>query len=131
MMSTVVTNNRISGLRELLGPAVSLSWPSGSKGENKKWKHRTLADMDDAAYLAKLGKAGNIGVVLGEVSNGLVTIDFDDESYVNGFLEANPLLTQTLRTHGRRGCNIWVRCSGAYAPSQKLKNVTGAEIGEW
>jgi hypothetical protein len=69
-------NDRIERLCELLGPAVLLPWSAGSKGGNKKWKHRQLADMNDATYLAKLEKAGNIGVALGKVSSGLVTIEW-------------------------------------------------------
>jgi hypothetical protein len=125
------TNDRIEHLLELLGPALLLPWPAGSKGGNKKWKHRQLADMNDATYLAKLAKPGNIGVSLGAVSNGLVTIDIDDDSHVEPFLEANPLLRHTLRTAAQRGCNIWVRCVGEYPRSCKLKNQCGNEIGEW
>src|SRR5215472_3873941 len=130
-MSTLATSNRISHLRELLGPAVLLPWPPGSKGDSRRWKHLQLADMDDVSHLTKLQRAGNIGVALGQVSNGLITIDFDQDSYVDAFLAANSLLADTLRTRGRRGCNIWVRCSGGYPASQKLKNSSGDEIGEW
>jgi hypothetical protein len=87
--------------------------------------------MNDGNHLAKLAKAANIGIALGKVSNGLVTIDLDQDSYVDAFLGANPLLTKTLRTRGSRGCNVWVRCSSGYPPSQKLKNSSGDEIGEW
>jgi hypothetical protein len=78
-------SNRICHIRELLGPAVLLPWPSGSKASRKKWKHLQLIDMDDSRHLAKLEKAGNIGVALGRVSNGLVTIDLDQDSYVETF----------------------------------------------
>ena len=130
-MSTVATTDRISHLRDLLGPAVLLPWASGSKGDSRRWKHLQLADMDDVSHLTKLHRAGNIGVALGQVSNGLVTIDFDQDSYAETFLTANPLLADTLRTRGRRGCNIWVRCSSAYPESQKVKNSAGDQIGEW
>jgi hypothetical protein len=82
-------------------------------------------------YLAKFERDCNVGVALGKASNGLVTIDFDDECSADCFLEANPLLTTTLRTRGSRGCNIWIRCSGGHPPSQNLKNSPGNEIGEW
>jgi hypothetical protein len=82
-------------------------------------------------YLAKLEKKCNIGVALGEVSNGLVTIDLDGDRYVDCLLEANPLLATTLRTRGRRGCNIWLRCNGSYPPSCKLKDASGRKVGEW
>src|SRR6266487_1049246 len=124
-------NGRIEQLSELLGPALLLPWPAGSKGTRRKWKHLQLTDMNDNGYLESLEKAGNIGVALGRVSNGLVTIDLDQDRYVDEFLAANPLLTSTLRTRGSRGCNIWVRCSDGYPASQKLKNSSGAEIGEW
>ena len=130
-MNALAATDRVSYLVGLLSPAVLLPWPSGSKGSRKKWKHLQLIDMDDSGHLSKLEKAGNIGVALGKVSNGLVTIDFDQDSYVETFLGANPLLANTLRTCGSRGCNIWVRCSHGYPPSQKLKNLSGDQIGEW
>lgn len=122
---------RISHLLELLGPTVLLPWPAGSKGGDRKWMHRRLTDMNDDSYLAKLKKAGNIGVALGKASSGLVTIDLDDDNYVDAFLQANPLLTQTLRTRGSRGCNIWLRCSDEYPPSGNLTDLSGTKIGEW
>ena len=102
-------NAKISHLLELLGPAVLLPWASRSKGDRRKWKHVRLADMKDDKHLAKLEKAGNIGVALGKVSDGLISIDFDDGYYADCFLEANPLLAATLRTGAYRGCNIWIR----------------------
>ena len=124
-------SDRISHILGLVGPALLLPWPARSKAGRRKWKHLQLTDMNDGNHLAKLAKAANIGIALGKVSNGLVTIDLDQDSYVDAFLGANPLLMKTLRTRGSRGCNIWVRCSGEYPPSQKLKNSTGDEIGEW
>src|SRR5438105_1557088 len=130
-MNATANNRRIEHLLELLGPAVLLPWPAGSKGGNKRWKHRQLADMNDATYLGKLRKAGNIGVALGNVSGGLVTIDIDDNECAHAFLQANPPLTETLRTAAQRGCNIWLRCSDDYPPSCKLKDQCGNQVGEW
>ena len=124
-------NTRIEHLRELLGPAVLLPWPARSKGNRTKWKHLKLNDMNDHGHLTKLEKAGNIGVALGEVSGGLVTIDIDEDTIVDRFLEANPPLKQTLRTRGSRGCNIWLRCTTDYPSSCKLKDESGNEVGEW
>jgi hypothetical protein len=87
--------------------------------------------MDELSYRSKLERAGNIGVALGQVSNGLVTIDLDHESYVDAFLAVNPLLSNTLRTTAQRGCNIWLRCAADYPRSCQLRNPTGDEIGEW
>jgi hypothetical protein len=130
-MSTAATNNRISHIVELLGPAVLLAWPSGSKGSRKKWKHLQLTNMSDQAYLARLEKSGNIGVALGRVSNGLVTIDLDCEDCVNPLLDANPLLRNTLRTAAERGCNIWVRCGSEYPRSCSLTDPSARKIGDW
>ena len=129
-MSTTAKVSRASHLLQLLGPAVLLPWPSGSKGNCRKWKHLRLADMNDE-YLAKFERDCNVGVALGKASNGLITIDFDDECSADCFLEANPLLMTTLRTRGSRGCNIWIRCSSNYPASCKLKDLSGKEIGEW
>lgn len=87
--------------------------------------------MDRGSYRTKLERAGNIGVALGRVSDNLVTIDFDKDSYVQAFLAVNPPLGDTLQTRAARGCNIWVRCSGGYPPCRQLKNESGTEIGEW
>src|SRR5215471_19398186 len=113
-MSTPVTTNRLSHLCELLGPAILLPWATRSKGNRRRWKHLQLSDMADPSHLAKLAKAGNIGVALGKVSDGLVTIDLDQDGYVDTFVEANPSLANTLRTRGSRGCNIWVRFRGGF-----------------
>ena len=130
-MRTVVMDDRISHILDLVGPALLLPWPRKSKGTKRRWKHLELTAMDDEGHLAKLRDAGNIGVALGRVSEGLVSIDLDQSSYVDAFLEANPLLRNTLRTKARRGCNIWVRCAAEYPPAQRLKNLSGEEIGEW
>jgi hypothetical protein len=131
-LNTAVGNiDRIQPLRKLLGDAVLLPWRSGSKGDRRKWRHLHLRDMNDDTHIARLERAGNIGVALGKVSGGLITIDLDEDGYVDGFLDANPLLTNTLRTRGSRGCNIWVRCSSGYPPSQKLRSSLGVELGEW
>jgi hypothetical protein len=87
--------------------------------------------MKNHGYLAKLQRAGNIGVALGKVSHGLVTIDLDHNGYIESLLDANPLLRKTLRTTAQRGCNIWLRCTSDCPSSCKLKDQSGNEIGEW
>jgi Bifunctional DNA primase/polymerase, N-terminal len=123
--------SRIDHLLGLLGSALLLPWPTGSKGYPRKWGHLQLTDMDRGSYRAGLERAGNIGVALGQVSNGLVTIDLDHDTYVEAFLAANPPLRDTLRTTAARGCNIWLRCGDGYPASRMLKNPSGQEIGEW
>ena len=124
-------SKRIPHILGLLGPALLLPWPAGCKGNRKKWKHLQLPDMSASTHLAELEKAGNIGVALGKVSNGLITIDIDDEEYLEPFLQANPLVRNTLRTTAQRGCNIWLRCTTDYPRPCKLRNRSGDEIGEW
>jgi len=124
-------SKRISQILSLLGSALLLPWPAKCKGGPKKWKYLQLTDMNAPSHLAELESAGNIGVALGRASNGLVTVDFDNEDYVEAFLEVNPLLRTTLRTTAQRGCNIWLRCTTDYPRSCKLRNRSGDEIGEW
>jgi hypothetical protein len=124
-------SNRISHILSLLGPALLLPWPAGCKGSRKKWKHLQLTVMNAPSHLAKLASGTNIGVALGKVSNGLVTIDFDHQDYIKPVLEANPLFRNTLCTTARRGCNIWLRCTTNYPRSCNLRNRSGEEIGEW
>jgi hypothetical protein len=128
---STTTRNKVAHLRELLGPAVLLPWPSGSKGNPRKWKHIQVTDMNGDSYLADLEEAGNIGVALGKVSNGLITIDLDSNDHVAPLLRLNPTLTGTLRTRASRGCNIWLRCVTEYPPSCKLFDQCGKPIGEW
>jgi hypothetical protein len=125
------SGDRISRIRRLVDPAVLLPWSARSKGNHRKWKHLQLTDMNDDSHLAKLKTAGNIGVVLGKPSNGLITIDFDLDDYVVPFLEANPILTKTLRTAAGRGCNLWLRCKTDYPSSCDLLDRGGKPVGEW
>ena len=124
-------SNRISHILRLLGSAVLLPWPARSKGDPRKWKHLQLTDMNEPRHLPSWKQQAISGSLLEELSNGLVTIDFDNDDYVEAFLEANPLLRTTLRTTAQRGCNIWLRCTTDYPPSCKLRNRSGDEIGEW
>jgi hypothetical protein len=121
----------VAELRDLLGHDVLLlAWPNGSKGEKRKWKHLTVANMTPE-YLAKLPQ-GNIGVVLGEKSGGLIAIDFDDESLVEPFLALNPHLRNTLQTHGARGLVFWLQMVGDYPDAtKKLKTHSGEACGEF
>jgi len=122
----------IDALRDLLGREVLLlSWPLGSKGTQRKWGHLTIEMMDDPLYLKKLA-TGNVGVALGEKSNGLCTIDIDRDDLVEPFLSANPHLSGTLQSHGARGRVFWIRCIGDYPGGTKiLKTGAGEEVGEF
>src|SRR6476660_3045179 len=90
-----------------LGPCVLLAIPLGKKGPNtKEWQKLTLTHMTPD-YLASLD--GNIGVSLGPASQGLCSIDVDNDNEFEGFLSLNPPLRDSLMSRGLRGANIWVR----------------------
>src|SRR5262245_503888 len=121
--------NCVQEIRDLLGDDVLLlSWPWGFKGTNRRWKHLTIDKMKDPEHLARL-RTGNIGVVLGERSGGLCTIDIDVDKEVEPFLALNPVLTTTLQTRASRGCNLWFRANGII-PGTKTLTRWGEEWGE-
>lgn len=124
-------NPAIKELRELVGELVVwINWPSAVKGAARRWKHLRAVDMTEA-YLAKSHR-GNVGVCLGEVSDGLCAIDFDTDTYIEAFLQLNPHLAGTLQTFGARGRVFWVRFTGDYPRSTTaFKTVDGEAIGEF
>jgi phage/plasmid-associated DNA primase len=122
----------ISDICETLGDpdAILIHIPPGRKGPKiEGWQNFTVEQMRRPEYRAKLTGAGNIGVKLGH--NALVTIDIDEDKFVETFLELNPRLRDTLRTKRKRGCNFWLRIEGDYPESCKLKTQSGEDYGEW
>jgi hypothetical protein len=103
-------------VRDILGQdVVLLPCKFGTKKPMPRaWQKLTVAKMSDRDYLRQFKGPRNIGVLLGEASGGLVTIDIDDDDAVKPFLERNPALRESFRTRGTRGCNIWVRMAGEY-----------------
>jgi hypothetical protein len=87
--------------------------------------------MDDHIHRKRLETAGNIGVALGKVSDGLISIDIDRDELVDPFISLNPCLTDTLRTRGARGCNFWLRMNGYYPGTHKLTDTEGQQVGEF
>jgi putative DNA primase/helicase len=67
----------------------------------------------------------------GKASNGLCSIDIDDDEMVEPFLALNPNLRETLRSRGRRGCNVWVRIEGDFPRHCYIKQPDGSPWGEW
>jgi P4 family phage/plasmid primase-like protien len=125
-------------LQELLGPAVLLPIKRGKKGpEFDDWQTTTLADMTPE-NLAVLDYRHNIGVLLGKASAGLCSIDVDAEEDVAPFLALNPKLESTLRTKGKRGCNLWIRVKGQFPGLHTITHRTKTngdgkplKVGEW
>lgn len=127
--SGAVNHDPVPELQSLLGPAVFINWPRGTKGTNKPWGHLRMEDMKPA-YLSRL-KLGNVGTALGQVSGGLCVIDWDVDEFVKPFLALNPHLAETLQTRGARGRVFWVRFIGGFPQSGKLKTRSGDEVGEF
>jgi hypothetical protein len=107
-----------------------VAWPSGKKGcKGVDFTKVTLKDMMDPEYRRKLAE-GNIGVVQGEASGGIGSIDIDDDQGAEEFLALNPDLKETLRSRGARGCNVWFYAEGNVPRSGRLKR-NGQPWGEW
>jgi phage/plasmid-associated DNA primase len=125
-----VSDDLVSRYRKLLGNSVVLlPILRGCKGPKLQgWQHFTMEQMQQPGYLAQLDRNGNIGVLLG---SGLVTIDIDQDAAVQPFLHLNPKLRLTLKTRRVRGCNLWLRITGNYPDSCKLKTRSGQNWGEW
>jgi hypothetical protein len=83
----------VAKLRELLGQdVVFLPIKPGEKSPwITNWREARIEKMSDALYLKRL-RRGNIGVVVGEPSKGLCSIDIDDDEAIEPFLELKPLL---------------------------------------
>ena len=117
---------------ELLGPAVLLDVIKGGKNPKAdKWQKITIEDMTPH-YLR--GLYGNIGVSLGKASNGLNTIDCDNEETFKTLLELNPRFAETLQSHGNRGGNFWLRIEGDYPPTSNYYRQPKSKenrLGEW
>lgn len=95
------------------------------------WQKVQRASMDDPAYLDSLNHGGNIGVLLGAASGGLCALDFDTDADADAFLAANPELTVSFRTRGKRGCQIWIRAQGVFPASGDAKDGEGRKVAEW
>lgn len=122
--------NVVVQLRELLGDDVLLlQCRRGTKQPVGKWKNLTVKAMEDPTYVARLAQ-GNIGVVLGQRSGGLCSLDIDSDEALGAFSELNEAVCQTLCTRGARGCNFWWKLEGRY-PGLTPLTLAGAPWGEW
>ena len=120
---------------------VLLPIPKGRKGPiNINWQQITFNDAQTLEYQQALedciARGGNIGVRLGELSGGLVSIDIDVDELVERYLALNPKLRRSTRTKARRGCNIFLRIKPGtpYPNSQAVYNLyddNGKKYGEW
>jgi hypothetical protein len=116
--------------------ATILAIPLGKKGPNtKEWQKLTLTHMTPD-YLASLNGNKNISVSLGPASQGLCSIDVDNDDELERFLSLNPALQGSLISRGVRGANIWARIKGDYPKSYGLwkkgsRKSKETKFGEW
>ena len=126
-------DDHVARLRSLLGDrAVLISVPHACKGPRVKgWQKLSVSVMEDPGYLLELGR-GNIGVLLGNPSSGIVSLDCDTDEAVEEFAALNPALQVTLQSCGHRGRNLWFMMDGGeYPKSSKITRLDGTAIGEW
>ncbi len=124
--------SKIAELKKLLGSrAVLIPMEKGKKKpKHLAWQKTTLDDTLDERYQHELENS-NIGVLVGRPSNGLCSIDIDDDDQVEPFLNLNPRLRDSLRTKGARGCNIWVQIKGNHPKGYSIKTIEEKKWGEW
>jgi hypothetical protein len=91
---------------------------------------KAYAGRYDAEYLTGLNHGNNIGVLLGKPSEGLCTIDVDDDDELEAFLGLNPEFHDSLISRGARGGNVWLRIKGHYPQAARL-SLVGSRWGEW
>jgi hypothetical protein len=131
----------IDSFYRIFGQVVLLPIPLGTKKPQLKgWQKLTFEDSRAPAHREKLkaamARGGNIGILLGKASGGLMAIDLDGDDYADSFLELNPQLANTTRTRGKKGCQLWVRTKpGTNYPNGQgfyaLLTHKGEKFGEW
>jgi hypothetical protein len=122
-------NNNVQELYDLLGAeTVLLPIKLREKAPNiKEWTKLEFGETQNAHFQKRL-LTGNIGVVLGEASNNLCSIDCDKDEVLQEFLTLNPDAANTLITKGKRGGNVWFRFAADTYPQRTLKV---PDIGEF
>jgi P4 family phage/plasmid primase-like protien len=116
---------------DLLGDAVLLPIPYKTKGPIRSgWQKTTFTDTQAADYRAELetvvAEGGNIGVLLGFASGGLIAVDLDSDDRVLEFVRLNGHLGDTLTSRGKRGCQFWFRMKpgSQYPPASGIVQYT-------
>lgn len=135
MNSPAVANgtDRIGRIMSLIPGAVLFPAPEKFKGCNVPgWGEMPSSVMEDERWLERVKASPNIAVRLGHDSNGICSIDIDNDEEVEPFLSLNPVLRESLRTKGARGCNIWVRMTDdGYPHVTNIVTAAGDKWGEW
>jgi P4 family phage/plasmid primase-like protien len=134
-------SDALARLYAVFGDVVFLVVKKGTKRpQESAWQKISFADTQKADYQEELERCvregGNIGVVLGPASDGLYSIDLDDDALVPDFLLLNTNLEKTTRTKGKRGNQFYFRLvpGSSYPNSQAtyaLRDTNGKKCGEW
>jgi hypothetical protein len=119
----------VQSILDLLGSAVLLPC-KGKRPARSGWQNTTADMMQDSAYMLRLERSLNIGVLLGKPSGGLCAIDIDSDEEVAPFFYRNAELRKSFRVKGARGEKIFVRIEGAY-PGKCPLNRGGKRWGDW
>ena len=118
-------------LRLLEVDAVLIPIKKGTKASSVKgWSKLEFKRTQVATCQRRLEAAPAIAVCLGSQSEGICSIDFDDDSALVEFIDLNPSLKTSLTTTGKRGCNIWLKITGDYPRTKTLKRGDDP-LGEW
>ena len=118
-------------LERLDAKAVLLPIKGGGKATSvRKWTNLDFAKTQVKTFQSRLTLAPAIAVSLGKPSEGICSIDFDDDDAHFEFIVLNPKLKSSLTTAGKRGCNIWLKMVGEYPRTKKLKRGDDP-LGEW
>jgi hypothetical protein len=133
------TNGVLEHLYQLVGNrAVLLPIPRGTKNPiTTGWQETTfdVTRTDDYQFALQtaIDAGGNIGVLQGPHSENLISIDIDNDSDVEPFLELNTQLHNAPRTRGARGCQIHLRMMSAKYPRSinYIKKADGSKWGEF
>lgn len=120
-----IQNQNLITARRLLGPEaclVPIIPKSKAPVRGAKYASRPKADFFTSPWesLFEADPEAGVACYLGEISGGLVALDFDGEEDMAAFIEANPILTENaLQTRGKRGCQFWFKVHGEFPPSFK------------
>ncbi len=124
---------RVIGVRVDFGLDVVLV-PVQCGGKNpivEGYPHFTSEKMLDSEYLKWLERS-NIGILTGQNSGNLISVDLDTDEVAERFFDLNDkLCRKTIRSKGEKGCNYWFRIRGEYPNGVKeYQDAGGNPIGE-
>ena len=116
-------------VRGVLGEVVLL--PLGKKKGCylKDWTKLTV--KSSSRHNSHLLKSLMVGVLLGRASGDLITIDCDNDEFMDSLVSANPWLRGTFFSKAKRAGNFWLRMEGDYPDREVNLKVGGEQVGEW